>query len=182
MIGGEYDRQPAAAALTSPTRDASLFRPHPLQDKWRNTIISFQSFEEHLREQRNKILDLPKFVFRCASEFPRVQLPRQNFRFPNQRLPRPSIPSPVPPVRPSNHHGCPKRPLTPPPCRRFSYYSTFPYSLELDQPIVFSHHSYFIFTLANNNKGCFVYFDNSRLQRSHSFSTFPSDKWRHYWQ
>ena len=115
-------------------------------------------------------------------EFPRVQLPRQNFRFPNQRLPRPSIPSPVPPVRPSNHHGCPKRPLTPPPCRRFSYYSTFPYSLKLDQPIVFSHHSYFIFTLANNNKGCFVYFDNSRLRRSHSFSTFPSDKWRHYWQ
>ena len=43
MIGGEYDRQPAVAALHHPPH-ASLFRPHPLQDKWRKHDHFFSKF------------------------------------------------------------------------------------------------------------------------------------------
>ena len=89
---------------------------------------------------------------------------------------------PLPPVLSNNRHGYRKRPLTPPPRSRFKYYSSLPYSLDRNRPILFSHRSNTMLTPAGNDNGYYVYYNDYPLQRSHSFPTLPCDKWQHYWQ
>ena len=63
--------------------------------------------------------------------------------------------------------------VTPPSCNKFCYYSTFPHSLELDQPILFSRYSKSLVTPMITVALCT---SMALLQQSHSFPKFPCDK------
>ena len=63
--------------------------------------------------------------------------------------------------------------VTPSSRNKFCYYSTFPHSLELDQPILFSHYSKSLVTPMITAALCT---SMALLQQSHSFPKFPCDK------